>query len=211
VTADPALDAPRLKPPGTYVHAAARWCVRPLVSTAVTPNHLTTLRLASGFAAAGAFALGARPWDVVGGILFVLSAFLDRADGELARISGKTSPGGHTYDLLSDAISNVIAFIAIGIGLSHGPLGASALVMGVIAGGAIAAIFWLVQLLENAGSAFSGAAGFDPDDALFIVGPAAWFGFLVPLLYAAAIAAPVFLVYALFKLRGRKGARDPQR
>ena len=34
------------------------------------------------------------------------------------------------------------------------------------------------------------------DDALFIVGPAAWFGALKPLLYAAAVCAPLFLVFA---------------
>ena len=175
--------------------------MRPLVATAVTPNHLTTLRLATGFAAAAAFTLGDRTWDTWGGVLFVFSAFLDRADGELARISGKTSPLGHTYDLLSDAASNVMAFAAIGIGLSHGPLGAWAIVMGTVAAVAVGAIFWLVQLMSNAGDEFAGAGGFDPDDALFIVGPAAWLGLLAPLLYAAAICAPLFLMYALWRYR----------
>jgi phosphatidylglycerophosphate synthase len=185
----------------TWVHRAARVCVRPLVATAVTPNQLTSVRLATGCGAALAFCAGNYTWEVVGGCLFVLSAFLDRADGELARISGKTSPWGHQYDLLSDAVCNVAAFIAIGVGLSHGPLGAGALAMGVIAGGAIGAIFWLVQQMETAGEEFSGAGGFDPDDALFIVGPAAWFGALTPLLYAAALGAPLFLVFALWRYR----------
>ena len=188
----------------TWVHRAARWCVRPLVATPVTPNHLTTLRLATGFAAAAAFAVGDRSWQNWAGTLFVLSAFLDRADGELARISGKTSPLGHKYDMASDVASNVMAFAAIGIGLAHGPLGAWALVMGAVAAGAVGAIFWLVQLMSNEGEEFAGAGGFDPDDALFIVGPAAWLGLLAPLLYAAAIGAPLFLIYALWRYRAAR-------
>jgi len=191
----------------TWIHRAARWCVRPLVPTAITPNHITTVRLLTGFAAALAFAVGDRAWDITGGVLFVLSAFLDRADGELARISGKTSPLGHQYDLLSDAACNVAAFIAIGVGLLHGPLGFSALTLGIVAGAAIGATFWLVERMATAGGELRGAGGFDPDDALFIVGPAAWFDGLVPLLYAAAAAAPAFLAFALWRYRGIQASR----
>jgi phosphatidylglycerophosphate synthase len=190
------------------VHRAARVLVRPLVATRITPNHLTTLRLLTGMAAAAAFAVGTRRWDIAGGVIFVLSAFLDRADGELARLSGKTSKLGHRYDLASDVASNVIAFAGIAIGLSHGPLGASALAMGVIAAAAVGAIFWLVTLMDGgSGEAFPGAAGFDPDDALFIVGPAAWLGLLEPLLFAAAVGAPVFLLFALWRYRATQPSR----
>jgi phosphatidylglycerophosphate synthase len=184
------------------VHKAARVAVRPLVNTAVAPNHLTTLRLLTGFAAAAAFAAGTRRWDIVAGWVFVVSAFLDRADGELARISGKTSRTGHVYDLASDVASNVMAFAGIGIGLSHGPLGTAALAMGFVAAAAVGAIFGLVTLIDGGtGEAFPGAGGFDPDDALFILGPAAWLGLLQPLLYAAAIGAPLFLAFALWQYR----------
>jgi phosphatidylglycerophosphate synthase len=175
--------------------------VRPFVDTALTPSHVTTLRLASGIAAAVAFAIGDRVWDLTGGWLFVVSAFLDRADGELARLSGKTSSFGHRYDLAADAMCSVFAFVGIGIGLSHGPLGDSALIMGLVSAAAIGGLFWIAQRLESAGEPLSGAAGFDPDDALFIVGPAAWFDLLVPLLYAAALCAPLFLIFALWRVR----------
>lgn len=179
--------------------------MRPLVATKIGPNHLTTLRLLTGFAAAAAFAVGTRRWDIVAGIVFVLSAFLDRADGELARMSGRTSNGGHIYDLASDVASNVTAFAGIGIGLSHGPLGAAALAMGFIAAAAVGAIFWIVTAMDGgSGEAFPGAGGFDPDDALFIVGPMAWLDLLEPLLYAAVIGAPVFLVFAFWRYRAAK-------
>lgn len=193
------------------MHKAARVAVRPLVDTAVAPNHLTTLRLATGFAAAVAFAMGTRRWDVAAGIIFVLSAFLDRADGELARLSGKTSKLGHQYDLASDVASNVTAFAGIGVGLAHGPLGSAALAMGIVAAVAVGAIFWLVTLMDGGtGEAFPGAGGFDPDDALFILGPAAWLNLLEPLLYAAAIGAPLFLVFALWRYR-KERATQPSR
>lgn len=175
--------------------------MRPLVDTGLTPNHVTTLRLATGIAAAAAFAIDDRAWDITGGLLFVLSAFLDRADGELARLSGKMSPLGHRYDLASDAACSVMAFAAIGVGLSHGPLAASALAMGVVSAAAIAAVYWLLQRMESMSEPLTGAAGFDPDDALFIVGPAAWFDALAPLLYAAAVGAPLFLMFILWRYR----------
>jgi len=176
----------------TWLHRAARVAVRPLVGTAVTPNHLTTLRLATGLASAAAFASGERPWLIAGGALFLASALLDRADGELARLAGASSPFGHRYDLASDAAVTVLVFVAIGAGLGAPALGA-------IAGGAIAAMFWMVARLEAAGGeeALPGAAGFDPDDALLLVPLCAWVGWLGPLLQLAALVAPLAAV-ALF-------------
>lgn len=76
--------------------------VRPLIKTWVTPNHLTTLRLLAGLAGVAALADGSYRWTNVGALLFVLSNFLDHTDGELARMSGKTSRFGHAYDLACD-------------------------------------------------------------------------------------------------------------
>ena len=68
----------------TWTHLLARPVVRPLIGTAVRPNHLTTLRLLTGIAACVALALGTRAGMWWGGGLWLVSAFLDRADGELA-------------------------------------------------------------------------------------------------------------------------------
>jgi phosphatidylglycerophosphate synthase len=180
--------------------------MRPFVRTRLTPNHVTTLRLATAIVAAVAFALGTRDSLVLGGCFFVISAFLDRADGELARLSGKTSSAGHRYDLAADVASNVLNFGAIGVGLSHGALGSTALGLGAIAAFAIGAIYWLVDQLESIGESFGGTAGFDPDDALFVVGPAAWFGALKPLLYAAAASASLFLIIVAWMYLKRRAA-----
>ena len=107
----------------SWVHYPARWSVRPLVGTPVTANHITTLRLTTGIAAAAAFAPGDRMWDIWAGVVFVFSAFLDRADGELARLAGQSSAWGQKYDVTADMIVSILTFIAIGIGRRQSELG----------------------------------------------------------------------------------------
>ncbi len=82
----------------SWTHLLARRMVKPLLGTWVRPNHLTTLRLITGVAACLLFSLGTRAGMGWAGGLWLLSAFLDRADGELARIGNMMSPGGHRYD-----------------------------------------------------------------------------------------------------------------
>jgi archaetidylinositol phosphate synthase len=193
----------------TWIHRAVRVAVRPLAATRIAPNHVTTLRLVTGIAAAGAFAYGDETWRYGGAGLFLLSMFLDRADGELARVSGKTSPAGHSYDLVSDSVSNALAFLGLGIGLRDGLFGAWAPLMGLAAGAAIAAILLLVVRLEHLHGARAGElaplGGFDPDDALLIVPVAVWLGAANWLLLAAAAGAPVFALLMLVKFRRRLG------
>ena len=92
-----------ITPPHTsWTHRLSRLLVRPLVGTPVTPNHLTTLRLATGLAACASFAVGDDTWTLWGGVLWLVSCLLDRADGELARMDGLSSPWGHRYDYYCD-------------------------------------------------------------------------------------------------------------
>ncbi len=176
----------------------------------MTPNHLTTLRLATGLAAAGAMAVGASPWQHIGAAIFVVSLVLDRADGELARLAGKTSPWGHTYDLIADTAADALVFVGLGVGLRESALGLWAIPMGMAAGGAVAAIFWLImriEAVEGEGAAeLPGVAGFDIDDSLLIVPVAVWLGGSVPLLVAAAIGAPAFAVFFCWLLLRRRAS-----
>ena len=171
---------------GSWTHRLARLTVRPLLGTAVTPNHLTTARLVTGLAACALFVAGNYAADIWGGIFWVVSAFLDRADGELARIGGKTTAWGHAYDYACDTLVNALFFLAIGIGLSGGALGFYAIALGVLAGG----------------------GGFDFDDLLYLLGPAAWLGWLAPMLIGASFGAPLMAVISAVKLRQliREGA-----
>lgn len=186
-----------------------------MVNTAVTPNQITAVRLAGGVAAAIAFAAGDPIWVNTGAVIFVVSMFLDRADGELARLSGKTSAWGHKFDLISDSLANALAFIGIGIGLRGTELGPWAPALGLIAGIAVAIVLWFVMRLESNGGErageVSGFAGFDPDDAMLIVPIAMVLGGGVPLLIAAAVGASAVAVlfYALFRrsLKARSGGQ----
>ncbi len=124
---------------------------------------------------------------------------LDRADGELARLSGKTSAWGHKYDLVSDSICNALAFIGLGVGLRDSAFGAWSVLMGIAAGLAISLILWLVLQLEDSygerAGELPGAAGFDADDAMLLVPLAVWSGLAQGLLTAAAVGAPVFAFF----------------
>jgi archaetidylinositol phosphate synthase len=188
----------------SWTHKIARWTILPLVDTPVTPNHLTTLRLVTGVGACALFTWGTRDGEIWGGVLWILSAFLDRADGELARVSGKTSPGGHAYDYACDVAVNSLFFAAIGIGLRDSFLGPWAIAMGIVTAVSIAAGSLLseeLEKLDNSGrKAYSGVAGFDFDDVMYLFGPLAWLGWLLPLLIGASIGGPAVALLTWWRL-----------
>ena len=197
-----ATDKPR---GGHWDQRLARLLVKPLVHTPVTPNHLTTLRLLLGLAACALFAEGNTPWIYWGGGLFALSNFADHMDGELARLSGRSSRAGHIYDLASDAVVHVLLFLCIGIGLRDSWLGSWALPMGAIAGVAVSGLFALFQTLEGRmGKKQAGLprlGGFDVEDVMYLIGPATWAGGLIPILLLATVGAPAFGIWAVLRYR----------
>ena len=165
-------------------------------SNLIHPNHFTSIRLLVGLAGAACFASG--HYANTAALLIVMSNFLDHTDGELARMSGKTSRFGHYFDLASDAIVTVAMFAGIGIGLANGGLGAWAIVAGSVAGLAVAIIFHLRYMLENQYG--KGAtrqpqwAGFEAEDVLYLLPVVTLTGTLDWFLYAAAIGAPAACV-----------------
>lgn len=189
----------------TWTHAIIRPPIRWLVHTPVSPNHLTGLRLITAVASCLLLATGDPTQSAVAAGLFLVSFFLDRADGELARQSGKSTAQGHRFDLLADYSANVLVFLGMGVGLSDGAMGWGAIVLGLIAGFAIVAIFGLVSRIEHidgvGAAAFPTAAGFDPDDAMLVIPLAIWSGTEAPALAAAAVGAPAFLVWTCWRFR----------
>ena len=61
----------------SWTHKVARVYILPLVNSPITPNHLTTIRLITGVAACSLFAIGTTEWNLYGGFLWILSAFMD--------------------------------------------------------------------------------------------------------------------------------------
>lgn len=188
----------------SWTHLLAREAVRPLLGTRVRPNHITTVRLATGFAACAAFAWGSRAGMVWGGALWLLSAFLDRADGELARIGNLRSAAGHRYDCFADSTISALFFAAIGLGLRHGALGLAAIPLGLLAAIGLAATNHAAEALEQGGppgmKVLGGIMGFDPDDAYYLMAPFAWLGWLVPILIASAVVTPIVGSFLMLRL-----------
>lgn len=192
----------------TWIHRLVRPMVEPFVDSPITPNQVTTLRLVFGLSAAAACMAGPT-WIGIGGALFLISMLLDRADGTLARLSGKKSSFGHRYDLVSDAVCNAIIFIGLGIGLRDGPFGAWTVPLGVTAGLAVGAVLLMVVVAERQqgerAAELPNLAGFDADDGMVLVPIALWLGWALPLLYLAASITPLFAL--LFAWRYRRFLR----
>ena len=193
---------------GSWSHVIARAMVRPLVGSPVTPNQITTLRLLTGVAACAGFAVGTWSWDFWAGVVWIVSALLDRADGELARLSGTSSRWGHLYDYYTDVAVNGLFFAAIGVGSRGGPAGAWSIALGILAGATVAWASILSERLENqradGAKAYEGFGGFDFDDVMYLFAPVAWFGLLFPLLIGASVGGPVFAVVTWYRLRASR-------
>ncbi len=183
-----------------------RRLVAPLKDSWVTPNHLTTVRLVVGLAGALAFTPGTWGWTNLGALLVILSNFLDHTDGELARISGKTSRIGHLYDLASDALVTILLFCCMGAGVAASgtrtmPFGVPAALMGAMAGTAVALIFYLRMrieaLLGKSGTRQHSLAGFETEDVLYLLPLVTLFGALGSFLLAASVGAPLFALFVI--------------
>ena len=186
----------------------ARRLVAPLKDTHVTPNHLTSVRLVIGLAAAAAFLPGTYGWSNLGALLLVLSNFLDHTDGELARISGKTSRIGHWYDLASDAAVTILLFVAIGAGVGQSTqsiLQMPPMACGALSGIAVALTFYLRMRIESlagkTGSKQASLGGFETEDVLYLLPLVTLFDGLEPFLIAASIGAPLFAIWVAFDYR----------
>jgi len=183
----------------------ARWLVSPLRATPVTPNHLTTLRLAVGMAAVASFAAATPRAANVGAILFGLSNLLDHTDGELARLTGQTTPWGHRYDLACDLAVHTLLFCAIGWGLRSGPLGLWAPLLGLVAGASVATIFGVRANIEGrigkAGARLPALSGFEVEDCLYLM-PVVTLTHTLPLfLYGSVVGAPLFALWVTWSYR----------
>jgi phosphatidylglycerophosphate synthase len=151
-------------------------------------------------------------------VLWLISAFLDRADGELARIGKMQSRRGHLYDYYTDVALNSGFFLAAGINLRNGWLGHWAILAGVVAFVSMLACCILAETYENhiatGERVFEGGWGFQPDDALYLLPVFVWAHWLAPMLLAAAlvmsvIALIILVRYVLELRRSGGGAHTP--
>jgi phosphatidylglycerophosphate synthase len=153
-----------------------------------------------GLAAAALYATGETALVRVAALLWVISAVLDHADGELARMAGKSTAWGASYDRASDLAVRLALFTGMGVGLRGGSLGDAAPLLGLAAGVAFVVIFGLrgavIRRRGRDAVAQPAVAGFELEDVLYLIAPLTWFGGLEPFLVAAGIGAPLYAVWA---------------
>ena len=85
-------------------------------STGLSPNFWTSVGLAFALASAVVYGLGIEFGLIIGGILLLVSGFFDMVDGQVARVTGKTSKIGSYLDSMFDKIAEVAIFLGILIG-----------------------------------------------------------------------------------------------
>jgi phosphatidylglycerophosphate synthase len=98
-----------------YSKYIARWAAR----RGWTPNGVTTLSVAIGFAAAAGFATGERWGLVAGAILLQLAFTFDCVDGQLARYTRTFTKLGAWLDSIFDRTKEYAVFAGLAIGASQ--------------------------------------------------------------------------------------------
>jgi phosphatidylglycerophosphate synthase len=188
----------------------ARVVVKPLAGTWVRPSHLTALSLLVGLAAAALFASGSAKAADWAAALFMLAVFIDHTDGELARMTDKTSRFGHHFDYVVGSGNYTVLFIGLGVGLAQGPMAGLALALGLAAGLSNPVIAGLRMKMEHRfGSravAHPRLDGFEIEDFIYLIGPVTWLGGLQYFFLVYALGALGYLcwtVWAFLRLHGR--------
>ncbi len=192
---------------------------RPLARTPVTPNQLTVAIFDIELMAIGMFVTGDRALAHWAAGIFVFARFADHADGELARLTGKTSKLGFYLDFVTGALSYALLFLGLGIGAMQGGwhgfgLSGAGLDMWVVAIGGSTCLAVLInttlQYIDEQRQgieemAYAKAGGFAVEDAIYLMAPIIWiFGPMVFLIlgaigthiHLAVIAVSFFRRYA---------------
>jgi phosphatidylglycerophosphate synthase len=184
---------------------------RRLCTTRLTPNAMTLVSLAIGFAGAPFFLSAASSWQLVGALLFLTHSILDGCDGELARLKFMESRWGAALDAVGDNLVHAAVFAWMAIGWSLHARSAWPLVLG---GVAVASTLCIAAVVHARGmrastdrgptSALSRAADvFVYRDFIYLIvalsalGLAQWFVALT------AVGAPIFLILLAWLGRAR--------
>lgn len=85
-------------------------------SAGLSPNFWTVVGLSFALISAIVYGLGIEFGLILGGILLLVSGFFDMVDGQVARITGKTSKKGEYLDSMFDKIAEVAIFLGILVG-----------------------------------------------------------------------------------------------
>lgn len=202
--------------PACLVQRLSRPVTRLLLRTPLTGNHVTGLNLLVGLAALAALARGGTTWALAGAVLLQGYYILDHCDGDVARTRGLASRSGFLFDRGVDVLVHTLLFPALAVAESRRIGAAAPLWLGAVAAVAIAAIL-VVFLRQRLGTAARRPPAVRPTSRLrptlqwLAAGDFSLLVLLVvlldltrPLLWAAAVGAPLYLL-AIFLF----GLEDP--
>ena len=85
-------------------------------STGLSPNFWTIVGLVFALISAIVYGMGIEFGLIIGGVLLLVSGFFDMVDGQVARVTGKTSQKGSYLDSMFDKIAEVAIFLGILVG-----------------------------------------------------------------------------------------------
>lgn len=84
----------------------------------LTPNQVTASMFVAGLAGAVALCFGTPAALLAGSLCLVLVNVLDTCDGEIARLTGQSSPGGEYLDRLAHYVVEGAGFLGYAVGLA---------------------------------------------------------------------------------------------
>ena len=85
-------------------------------ATGLSPNFWTSIGLVFAFISAAVYGWNFEYAFIVGGVLLLISGFFDMVDGQVARVTKKTSKKGAFLDSVFDKVAEVAIFLGILIG-----------------------------------------------------------------------------------------------
>jgi len=189
---------------GPYDQRIARQIIRPFARTPLTPNMVTAVSFAFGLASSFTFAFAIETMAGWAALLFMLAVLTDHMDGELARMTGKTSTIGHHLDYIVGTLNYAALFIGLGVGLSRGPMGDEALALGLTVGIANPAICALRMLMDSRYGAEAvehpAAGGFEIEDFIYLIGPIAWLGWIEYFFLVYGLGTFGYLIFTIVSL-----------
>jgi hypothetical protein len=191
----------RTRSGGPYDQRLARYLIRPYANTGLHPNTVTGLSFLLAQTAACMFAIAVERLAGWGALLFMLAVLADHADGEFARMTGKTSKLGHRLDYIVGTLNYAALFIGLGIGFSVHPYGDHELLLGIVVGIAnpIICALRLTMDIRYGGEAVAHPVlgGFELEDFIYLIGPIAWMGGIEYFFLVYGIGTFGYLAYTI--------------
>lgn len=187
-----------------YDQRLAKLLMRPVSRTNIHPNAVTLFSLALGVSSACTFALADLALQSLAAFVFMLAVFVDHMDGELARMSGKTSVFGHYLDYLVGAANYTFLFCGLGLAVYRGTGIEFALWLGTAVGLSNIVIVSLRIYMERRfgaeAVAHPSASGMEIEDFIYLIGPITWLGGLEYFFWAYGVGTLGYLGWTVFEL-----------